>query len=537
MDDASHLFIVMCDIRKILCDAWLIPANGHGGHLLTPRSGKIRSNRNVFRDTRATLYYPADASLTHSNPVPWLTFVNVTTFSHRFNESQKMDFALEGVRAFIHSALTHLRNSNRPPLQRRTKYLLALPHINTGSGGQRSQTGNVLSQLIPFLYHEATASQCDIALVSITAADFAAAQSIRMQYLKHLRESGDSECGHITSALHKEVVRLSQEALNDNLVLFLGAGVSASAGLPQWAQLLKDIAVDSGMTNDEIDLLQKMNYLDQARILESRLGNADILQNAVAAKLSSNFFSMSHALLASLPVKSIVTTNYDCLYEMAAKLPHGELRNGRSLTVLPYQICKNPDDQWILKIHGCVTNPSDIVLTRTDYLRYSDRRAALAGIAQALLITKHMLFVGFSLNDENFHKIMDAVRLALPKGSHRLGTSFNLHAITMQEELWRSEVKVVPMGGPEGHGSPSISILARRLEISLDHLVALSTTDTPFLLSHRFSGVVSSADQEIAEILRKTIRSIQCVRNFKSAGVYPKLCQFFSSLSEGNSIL
>ena len=32
-----------------------------------------------------------------------------------------------------------------------------------------------------------------------------------------------------------------------------------------------------------------------------------------------------------------------------------------------------------------------------------------------MLITKHMLFVGFSLNDENFHRIMDAVRGAMPE--------------------------------------------------------------------------------------------------------------------------
>ena len=30
-----------------------------------------------------------------------------------------------------------------------------------------------------------------------------------------------------------------------------------------------------------------------------------------------------------------------------------------------------------------------------------------------MLITKHMLFVGFSLNDDNFHRIMDAVRGAI----------------------------------------------------------------------------------------------------------------------------
>ena len=53
------------------------------------------------------------------------------------------------------------------------------------------------------------------------------------------------------------------------------------------------------------------------------------------------------------------------------------------------------------------------VLTRGDYLRYADRRAALAGIVQALLITREMLFVGFSLKDENFFRIADDVRKAV----------------------------------------------------------------------------------------------------------------------------
>jgi len=61
-------------------------------------------------------------------------------------------------------------------------------------------------------------------------------------------------------------------------------------------------------------------------------------------------------------------------------------------------------------MHGCVTQPESIVLTRADYLRYEERRAALTGIVEALLITRHMLFVGFGLADDNFHRIADAVR-------------------------------------------------------------------------------------------------------------------------------
>lgn len=55
----------------------------------------------------------------------------------------------------------------------------------------------------------------------------------------------------------------------------------------------------------------------------------------------------------------------------------------------------------------------DTVLTRSHCLRYAERRAARAGFVQALLITRRMHFVGFSLNDGNFRRIADDLQRAL----------------------------------------------------------------------------------------------------------------------------
>ena len=46
-----------------------------------------------------------------------------------------------------------------------------------------------------------------------------------------------------------------------------------------------------------------------------------------------------------------------------------------------------------------------------------------------------MLFVGFSLNDENFHRIMDAVRSAVPENSPPVGTSLTLHSVALQVQF------------------------------------------------------------------------------------------------------
>lgn len=105
-----------------------------------------------------------------------------------------------------------------------------------------------------------------------------------------------------------------------------------------------------------------------------------------------------------------ITTNYDDLFEKAwhlhgsfAVLPHAPMRRTRGHVT---------SSKWLLKMHGCVTIPEDIVLTKSHYIRYAERYAALAGIVQASLLTRHLLFVGFSFDDDNFQRIYDPVRKA-----------------------------------------------------------------------------------------------------------------------------
>ena len=50
-----------------------------------------------------------------------------------------------------------------------------------------------------------------------------------------------------------------------------------------------------------------------------------------------------------------------------------------------------------LKLHGTVSRPDSIVLTRADYASYSKEQAASQGVLQGLLLTQHVLFVGFSI--------------------------------------------------------------------------------------------------------------------------------------------
>ena len=207
----------------------------------------------------------------------------------------------------------------------------------------------------------------------------------------------------------------------------------------------------------------------------------------------------------------MVTTNYDELFERASRAI------GKDVSVLPHAPTAGPD-RWLLKMHGCVTDPESIVLTREDYLRYDQRRQALAGIVQALLMMRHMLFVGFSLNDDNFHRIADAVRRARspsigpsPTSVDRFGTAVALFADPMAQALWAQDLDWITTGdaaSPDGDGETAVAASARRLEILLDATLAQTGT-TAHLLDPRYDGALSDPERALAARLRDLERAVR----------------------------
>jgi hypothetical protein len=185
---------------------------------------------------------------------------------------------------------------------------------------------------------------------------------------------------------------------------------------------------------------------------------------------------------------------------------------GSRASVLPYAIV--PDaDRWVLKMHGCVSHPEDIVLTREDQIGFERRNAALAGIAQTLLITRHMVFVGFSLSDDNFHRIADAVRRVVrtaggAEGKGKpFGTALVLERSRLVEELWRGDLEWVGMADPPAGGDGEEDARresARRLEVFLDYLLA-QTRETAHLLDDRYRAVLTRPETALREALLRFV--------------------------------
>jgi len=271
-----------------------------------------------------------------------------------------------------------------------------------------SNQGMVLSAIFPMLFSAANRFGVDYAITSTEMGAYSVMQVLRQSYCPW--SSGPFTPMSTKQRWHAK--RLCRETMQDRIAVFFGAGVSIPSGLPTWQGLLDKMQqqlVDTGVISsfDKQDM-QELGVLDQATILEMTMG-AHKMKCMVRDITSKGLFTPCHSLLGALRVAAI-TTNYDDLYESSHVGNVMRLPWDAPLLGAVHHDIRGNSTRKILKLHGCVTRPDSIVLTRQDYLRYGDEREALRGLVSRSLLEKELLICGFSMTDDNMHLVIDRVR-------------------------------------------------------------------------------------------------------------------------------
>jgi hypothetical protein len=485
----SHVFVVRGDLMQLACDAWLVSGgNGGPGHtwrgVLPPKSAWLAREAGWGDRERSILL----ADVAAPEPLPFLTNISG-------ERDHAPEWYVDSARHFVRVAARTLREKGRAPSFARAKHLLALPLVGTAGGGGGPTSGEIVHALVPALRAEAGEAGVDVALVLKDGPAWAAAHGAR----------SDDDWRELSPRMRDVADALARKARSGDLVAFLGAGVSQGAGLPSWSDLLSELAAARAHLDSDDDraALKRLGELDRAAVIKKRLeqqGSPDTvderLGHAVARLLRERGkrHALTHGLLASLPVDEVITTNYDDLFERAS------LAADRACTVLPSgDVARG--QRWLLKMHGCVTRPESIVLTREDYLKFQENRTALAGIVQALLLTRHMLFVGFSFSDDNFHRIAHAVRQAMALAGHggaRFGTTLVIGSNPLAEELWGNDLEWLAFEGP-------IPEQVRLLEIFLDRLTWRAAGTTAHLGDRRYDGVLTDGERALRDRIEALI--------------------------------
>ncbi len=395
--------------------------------------------------------------------------------------------------AGLDEALEEIK-ANAPRLgDGRVRPLIAMPTLGVGLGGYDGVRGDVIKSLLDHTTRFVEDSEFDIVIVVENAADYAALQSIRRERHQPTARSAAAE-------------KLATRIRGGDVALLLGAGVSVSAGLPNWDQLLKLIKLDTLPMLDD-DAFAAMNVLDRAQLL-SRSSGRSLGARAAEATGSgaSHMPTLAHCLLASLGVDKAVTTNYDTLYEDACKSANGP----KSISVLPREEVTNKQS-WLLKMHGDVADPDSIILSRSDFVQYDSERRPLASIVQSLMATSHLIVIGASMTDDNVLRLAHEVLAMNASNNQRrlLGTVVTLQPDSLRAALWDGDFEYVAASQ-----SSSMKVAARDLEILLDGVAMHASDRLPYLLDARYGELLDEEEYEVAEYLRRVAKRI---RRFGSA--------------------
>lgn len=194
----------------------------------------------------------------------------------------------------------------------------------------------------------------------------------------------------------------------EDVILWVGAGFSLYAGYPSGATLGETIYNDlSEFEKNEINpnLLLPDLTEEYVRLKGTKKPLLDLLDNIFnkQAPLTLTY----HDLVSKIPhFGTIVTTNFDNLFEIA----YGD-KGQKILT--NNQIPQIEKDRVpIFKIHGDCSSTESVILTKSDYINFNKndkKEEPFWSVIKTFLATKHILFLGYNLEDHNVIEIFDRV--------------------------------------------------------------------------------------------------------------------------------
>jgi hypothetical protein len=214
-------------------------------------------------------------------------------------------------------------------------------------------------------------------------------------------------------------ISLAEELASRRCIVFLGAGASAGCisavdgtSPPTWSKFLENLKNRIPVTSrtSTIDsLIEKEKYLDAAEVILNKLPAADFTRAIRELFVQPRYQRSSiHESTLKIDPKVVVTTNYDDIYDAYCRT--GIAQDG-------YNVCKYYEQHLatdlrspvrvIVKAHGCVSDISKIVLSRSQYFRAKQEYYEFYALLNSLFMTNTLLFLGYSMSDPDIQLVLE----------------------------------------------------------------------------------------------------------------------------------
>src|SRR5512135_513751 len=180
------------------------------------------------------------------------------------DEQRDIDWLLAGVDEFV-AAVTNAED--RGWSTRASVGWSGCPPSEPAAGSAAGERGRLIKELLPRLCAATDRCGFDVVLVLDRESDSAAAQRVRRAL---------DLPWPVSDQLYDAARRLAERVRTGELAIFLGAGVSAAAGLPVWSELLDGLARRAGCSDEERVLLEELAPQDAASVLARRIGDEQL---------------------------------------------------------------------------------------------------------------------------------------------------------------------------------------------------------------------------------------------------------------------
>jgi hypothetical protein len=209
-----------------------------------------------------------------------------------------------------------------------------------------------------------------------------------------------------SSAADEPIERLADAIRRRNAILFVGAGVSMSLGLPSWDALIRHMRAELGLDAEPPEQ-SRDRYQTLAEYYRLKQGSIGPLRSWMDRnwRVSAEQVRRSrlHRVLVELDFPIIYTTNYDRNLEVAYEAydrPFVKIANARDIST-----AANAATQ-IIKYHGDFDDDASLVLTETDYFERLSFDSPLDVKFRSDALGRTVLFIGYSLTDMNIRLLL-----------------------------------------------------------------------------------------------------------------------------------
>jgi len=263
---------------------------------------------------------------------------------------------------------------------------------------------------------------------------------------------------------------LIKEIQQGRCIIFAGAGASMDANLPSWLELLRSMIErvdESGTISDterkELEaLLNSGEHMVVAAYCRDKLGLYEFAEHLRSQLSDSHRTSRTHRILAEIPFRAAITTNFDSFLEHTRE---------RAQVVLPDMmekmgaagveaLLRDPASFPVIKMHGTAIDVDSIVLTRGDFRKVLFEKSKYREFLKRLFTDSTIFFYGYSFRDPNIDFVLQDLMASYSGGARpHYALLPNPGSVAMRYWFEDFNIRVIPYELWEGSHVASTAFL------------------------------------------------------------------------------